>query len=608
MGFLVEGEARVAFTNEPGAVPQPPDNGEIKVQQADSLLVTRKADGTARLTDLRPMEEQLADGPLAQSLEAVSSAVEDAKTGFAQGLSTKANLSVAASITGAALVPPRAMRIEQAMNGHYSIFQWVDPALHAGLMLGTNTADLTVPMQQAALWCTTYGGTLMFYGPGPYLHSAQIDFIVQKDGPAPLPDSDFGMSDATPVCVVSPNQSIIRATAPMDCQFNFKWNNVTFSHQAPWWSRLDGFTFDSANFADKSIRISYAGSMQIFRNRMWKANYGIYCDGYGGYNIESNEFSTKWGVFAVDRMGDGSITKNSFTPRNGGGGIRLSYFGGNQRITGNVFTGTGVATDVIYGVVLEGQVSQGQTIRDVMVDRNEFAGLTAFVKIYGKAANNNISNISLMANHHQAYKVVNTGMLIDAFGADTLNIKDNTCGGSLDGEFSSHAIALTSCHSAKISGNNFEGYAGTVIALTDCNDAKITNNTFRRVSTSAQFGAVVNLGGTCLRTEVQHNNVYQSNSLWGQIFLSENGASDFTMANDNKFWGTVQTPYRNTGSAGTNSVMRRVEFGTAPPTTGDYRRGDRIVNSAPSAASPTGWVNVEAGFPGTWKAESNLAA
>jgi hypothetical protein len=68
MGFLVDGEARVAFTNEPGAVPQPPDNGEVKVQQADALLITRKADGTPRFTDLRPMEEQLEVGPLANAL------------------------------------------------------------------------------------------------------------------------------------------------------------------------------------------------------------------------------------------------------------------------------------------------------------------------------------------------------------------------------------------------------------------------------------------------------------------------------------------------------------------------------------------------------------
>ena len=70
MAFKVEGEARVAFVNEPGVVPvNPPDNGELKVQQADGLLVTRKADGSPRYTDIRTMADQLASGPLAEAVD-----------------------------------------------------------------------------------------------------------------------------------------------------------------------------------------------------------------------------------------------------------------------------------------------------------------------------------------------------------------------------------------------------------------------------------------------------------------------------------------------------------------------------------------------------------
>jgi hypothetical protein len=52
MPFVVEGVARVAFTNTPGQTPAAPDNGEIKVQQADGYLITRKSDGTTRNTPL----------------------------------------------------------------------------------------------------------------------------------------------------------------------------------------------------------------------------------------------------------------------------------------------------------------------------------------------------------------------------------------------------------------------------------------------------------------------------------------------------------------------------------------------------------------------------
>lgn len=43
------------------------------------------------------------------------------------------------------------------------------------------------------------------------------------------------------------------------------------------------------------------------------------------------------------------------------------------------------------------------------------------------------------------------------------------------------------------------------------------------------------------------------------------------------------------------------EFGTAAPTTGVWKRGDKVWNSTPSAAGYIGWICVVAGTPGTWK-------
>lgn len=42
-------------------------------------------------------------------------------------------------------------------------------------------------------------------------------------------------------------------------------------------------------------------------------------------------------------------------------------------------------------------------------------------------------------------------------------------------------------------------------------------------------------------------------------------------------------------------------YGTAAPASGTYKRGDKVWNSAPSAAGYIGWVCVSAGTPGTWK-------
>lgn len=47
-------------------------------------------------------------------------------------------------------------------------------------------------------------------------------------------------------------------------------------------------------------------------------------------------------------------------------------------------------------------------------------------------------------------------------------------------------------------------------------------------------------------------------------------------------------------------------FGSAIPTVGEWKRGDVILNSEPSALGTPGWVCVTSGTPGTWSAMANL--
>jgi hypothetical protein len=46
---------------------------------------------------------------------------------------------------------------------------------------------------------------------------------------------------------------------------------------------------------------------------------------------------------------------------------------------------------------------------------------------------------------------------------------------------------------------------------------------------------------------------------------------------------------------------------TSVPTTGDFKRGDIIWNSEPSAGGTMGWVCVTSGSPGTLKAFGDIA-
>ncbi len=48
-------------------------------------------------------------------------------------------------------------------------------------------------------------------------------------------------------------------------------------------------------------------------------------------------------------------------------------------------------------------------------------------------------------------------------------------------------------------------------------------------------------------------------------------------------------------------------WGSGPPTSGAWRRGDVVWNVSPSAGGPSGWVCVAPGTPGSWKAMSSPA-
>lgn len=50
----------------------------------------------------------------------------------------------------------------------------------------------------------------------------------------------------------------------------------------------------------------------------------------------------------------------------------------------------------------------------------------------------------------------------------------------------------------------------------------------------------------------------------------------------------------------------RITYGTAPPSTGSWNRGDKCWQSAPAVGSPKAWQCTVTGTPGTWQSEGNL--
>lgn len=60
-------------------------------------------------------------------------------------------------------------------------------------------------------------------------------------------------------------------------------------------------------------------------------------------------------------------------------------------------------------------------------------------------------------------------------------------------------------------------------------------------------------------------------------------------------------------SASSKSLQAGWSYGTAPPTTGIHFVGEVILNAAPVAGENMGWVCVEYGAPGTWKAWGGIS-
>jgi hypothetical protein len=77
--------------------------------------------------------------------------------------------------------------------------------------------------------------------------------------------------------------------------------------------------------------------------------------------------------------------------------------------------------------------------------------------------------------------------------------------------------------------------------------------------------------------------------------------------------GTTLTMNVNATASGTVAIwdadMRLARsYKSAAPTTGVWFRGDRVLNSAPSAGGVEGWVCTATGAPGTWKAFGAIAS
>jgi len=228
-------------------------------------------------------------------------------------------------------------------------------------------------------------------------------------------------------------------------------------------------------------------------------------------------------------------------------------------------------------------------------------------------------------------------------------------------------VSISKGYFVNIVGNDFSGTGNVIQFDTPTGGYTIQNNFIELVGSSACAIYIPSVGSVdnTFRTEIQNNNIqvasgtpaygidigqgggsYQWNILIDNNTISGLATADirlvsggYTTISNNRCISAsaTQSMYIDTITGGSvavenNRCLKAITLGTpadystgklilsnniengtlqptkqsAAPTTGTWRLTDVVMNSAPSAGSPAGWVCTVAGTPGTWKALANL--
>lgn len=228
-------------------------------------------------------------------------------------------------------------------------------------------------------------------------------------------------------------------------------------------------------------------------------------------------------------------------------------------------------------------------------------------------------------------------------------------------------VTIAKGYFVNIVGNDFSGTGNVIEFDTPTGGYTIQNNFIEVVGNSACGIYIPSVGSidNTFRTEIQNNNIQVASgtpaygidigqgggSYQWNILIDNNTISGFATADIRLVAGgyttisnnrcisasATQSMYIDTITGGSvavenNRCLKAITLGnvadypdgklilsnniengtlqptkqTAAPTTGTWRLTDVVMNSAPAAGSPAGWVCTVAGTPGTWKAMANL--
>jgi hypothetical protein len=457
------------------------------------------------------------------------------------------------------------------------------------------------------------GKMVYIIGPGPYLISDTIVVKITRDA-APIPPSpstDVHFLDLTNATIVGFGMPTLKATTAVASMMELIFD-VSDADLGPFYSKIEGIGFNGNNLAVAAIKSDYTMHCAIVRNRIWNVQRGIEYLGYAVSLIQHNTIRATYGLyFPGPGGGDSMIFANDFYSPQGVSSAccYFGYYTGNTKVTGNTFTNEYGAANTTHAIQVSGGPTSGQEARDLVIDNNEFSGFTTGVRMDGQSSGNkNVYRIIVTGNRTLPYGTQNDGALVSAADCQGLHIVDNLLNGGALNVATGIGIDLVRCVQTKIADNKCVNYNTNALVISDCVDTEVVNNSFIDCAKSGNSFVVVNIyGSSSARNYFKNNYFRQSDSAgFGEYAIVENTGVDYTYSFDNIFDG-FNIPHIKLGA---NSIMRRTEYLSSVPATGNYNRGDIIWNTLPSAAGTPAWVCTTSGTTGVYvfKAMANVAA
>ena len=393
--------------------------------------------------------------------------------------------------------------------------------------------------------------------------------------------------------------------------FNF-FNNILQTSSTP--GGVDTVTFVGNTFSNLKGSVKFASRVAnsgriVVANNVIKTGLGV------GF-----EFSSTGNVLVANNIAtDVPIMANFYT--NTAVGANPATWD-NLVITDNLFSGctTGIrvaSTNYNDGtrVCVNNVTISNNTIRDITGGSND-----AGVLLTGTISNARILNNSI-------FTYTSNGIYLTLDPRVALTTRDNILiqGNQLTGGSGANAkwmnLTTSGAPTRKVIGvtiANNVSYDSAGSNLLNTTDLKFIGNISYEVVNSVwgQSGVTLdscviannqitstNAGPNCLLVGAKiFDNIFDGAVTYG---FRIDGSSSALEARGNVF--PTLAPTWNVASTGRWSLgVSAYSSGTAAPSTGAARVGDRCINTAAAVGQPKGWICTVAGTPGTWVSEGNL--